>query len=316
MSQTTAVPGRIRAGAVRLGRRGSYRGTSRSGLLMAAPALLLVAVFTLYPFGQAIYESTRLTSPFFPPEYVGLENYRGVLTSDYFADAALTTLLFAAVAVPVMVLLAVLAALLLNERFVGNTALRAGMLLPWAIPASVSGLIWKWVFEDSYGAVNVGLYSLGIVDEYIEWLTTPNLARLAVVVVFVWSQLPLATVLILAAIQAVPEDFYEAAALDGAQAISRFWTITLPNIRPMLLIVALYELLMAITAFDITYSLTRGGPGTATTMLTYFTWAESFKMLDFGRGSALAIVIALGSLVAILALLRAMPKDALLDDAR
>ena len=121
---------------------------------------------------------------------------------------------------------------------------------------------------------------------------------------------------ILAAIQAVPEDFYEAAALDGAQAISRFWTITLPNIRPMLLIVALYELLMAITAFDITYSLTRGGPGTATTMLTYFTWAESFKMLDFGRGSALAIVIALSSLVAILALLRAMPKDALLDDAR
>jgi ABC-type sugar transport system permease subunit len=316
MGQTTAVRGRLKVGAATLGKPGYGRGNARAGLLMAAPAFLVVALFTLYPFGMAIYESTRLSSPFFPPEYVGLDNYRNVLDSASFRDALRWTFVFAALVVPIMVGLGVLVAVLLNERFVGNTALRAGMLLPWAIPASVAGLIWRWVFQDSYGALNAGLYSLGIIDEYVEWLSTPGLARLGVIVVFVWTQLPLASVLLLAAIQAVPDDLYEAAALDGAGAFGRFWTITLPGIRPMMVIVGLFELLMAITAFDITYSLTHGGPGTATTMVTYFTWSISYKEIDFGRGSALAIIIALGSLVAIFALLRAMPKDALLDEAR
>jgi ABC-type sugar transport system permease subunit len=283
---------------------------------MALPALLLVALFTLYPFGQAIYESTRLSSPIFAPRFVGLENFVGVLTSSYFRNAALTTLVFALVTVPLLIGLGVLVALLLNERFWGNTALRAGMLLPWAIPASAAGVIWQWIFFDSFGALNAGLYSLGVIDEYIEWLTTPNLARMAVVIVFVWTQLPLAAVLILAALQAVPDDLYEAAALDGAGPLGRFWSITLPSIRPMLIVVALYELLMAVTNFDITYALTHGGPGSATTMLTYFTWSESFKMLDFGRGAALALIIAAGSLAMIFALLRAMPKDAILERAR
>jgi ABC-type sugar transport system permease subunit len=212
--------------------------------------------------------------------------------------------------------LGVLVAMLLNERFIGNTALRIGMLLPWAIPATVAGLIWKWIYLDSWGALNAGLYALGIIDSYVEWLTTPNLARMVVVIVFVWTQLPLTAIFILAARQGIPEDLYESSALDGAGPIDRFFAVTLPGIRPMLVVVALYDLLMAITNFDITYSLTQGGPGTSTTMLTYFTWAEGFKRLDFGRGSALAIVIALGSLLAILILVRAMPTDALVEERR
>jgi multiple sugar transport system permease protein len=311
MRQAAAAPTAIPVPAVP--RRRRWGGHARTGLLMVAPALLLVALFTLYPFGQAIYESMRLTSPLFPPEFVGLQNFRDVLGSDYFLGATRTTLLFALVTVPLLVGFGLLTALLLNEPFWGNTALRAGMLLPWAIPASAAGVIWQWVFLDSWGALNAGLYTLGVIDEYVEWLTTPNLARFAVVVVFLWTQLPLTAVLLLAALQAVPDDLYEAAALDGAGPLGRFAAITLPAIRPMLVIAALYGLLMAITNFDITYSLTHGGPGSATTMLTYFTWAESFKMLDFGRGAALALIIAAGSLVAILALLKAMPRDAILE---
>jgi len=288
---------------------------ARTGLLMAAPVLLLVALFTLYPFGRAIYESTRVSSPIFPPEYVGLENYRDVISSRYFVSAAKTTLLFTAITTPLLVVLGVLVALLLNERFIGNTVLRIGMLLPWAVPATVTGVIWKWIFLDSWGALNAVLYSAGVIDSYIAWLTTPKLAMMAVVIVFVWSQLPLAAIFLLAALQSIPDDLYEAAALDGASAFGRFWAVTLPGIRPMLVIVALYELLMAITNFDIVYALTQGGPGSATTMLTYFTWSESFKQLNLGRGSALAIVIALGSLLAILLLIRAMPRDALVEDA-
>ncbi len=319
MSQRTVASAAVEPSSARVKRvagQGSGRGQVRTALLMTAPALLLVALFTLYPFGQAIFESTRISSPIFPPEFVGLQNFRDVVASGYFLDAALTTLAFTAVVTPLLVVLGVLVALLLDQPFWGNGALRAGMLLPWAIPASAAGVIWQWVFLDSWGALNAGLYSLGIIHEYIEWLTTPNLARFAVVVVFVWSQLPLAALLLLAALQAIPSELHEAAALDGASPFRRFWSITAPALRPMAVIVALYEALMAITNFDITYALTHGGPGSATTMLTYFTWSESFKMLDFGRGAALALLIAAGSLLLIFALLRAMPRGAILEEGR
>ena len=312
MSTTVAMPRQ----ATERARRGFQASHARTGALMAAPSFLLILVLTLFSVGRAIYESTYSSSPIFPTEYVGFGNYRAVIDSPYFATAARNTLYFTLVTVPIMIVLGVLVALLLNERFVGNTLLRIGMILPWAMPPTVAGLIWRWIFDDSYGALNAGLYSSGIIDRYVQWLTDPDLARAAVVVVFVWSQLPLAVIFLLASVQAVPDDLYDAAALDGAGPIGRFWTITLPAILPMIIVVAIFEALMAVTNFDITYSLTQGGPGSATTLLTYFTWAESFKMLDFGRSSALAIMIALGSLAAILVLIRAMPKDALLEDGR
>jgi ABC-type sugar transport system permease subunit len=282
---------------------------------MAAPVILLVAIFTIYPVGRALYQSTRIESPIFPSRFVGLQNYRDVLGGMFFAEAVWNTVRFAAVTVPLVVVLGVLTALLLNETFVGNALLRVGMLLPWALPATVAGLIWKWVFLDSWGALNAGLYSVGIIDNYIPWLTTPGLAQMAVVVVFIWTQLPLAAIFLLAALQAIPNELYDAAAVDGAGIANRFRMVTLPGIRPMLVIVALYETLMAFTNFDIVYSLTQGGPGTTTTMVTYFTWVESFKKLDFGAGSALAVIIALASLVVILILIRAIPKGALVEES-
>jgi ABC-type sugar transport system permease subunit len=281
---------------------------------MAAPVILLVAVFTIYPVGRAVYQSLRIESPIFPARFVGLQNYREVLGGMFFAEAVSNTVRFAAVTVPLVVVLGVLTALLLNESFVGNTLLRVGMLLPWALPATVAGLIWKWIFLDSWGALNAGLFSAGIIDNYIGWLTTPGLAQMAVVVVFLWTQLPLAAIFLLAALQAIPAELYDAAAVDGAGLWERFRRVTLPGIRPMLVIVALYETLMAFTNFDIVYSLTQGGPGTTTTMVTYFTWVESFKKLNFGVGSALAVIIALASLVVILVLIRAIPKGALVED--
>jgi ABC-type sugar transport system permease subunit len=276
--------------------------------------ILIVAVFTLYPVGRALYQSMRIESPIFPSRFVGWQNYREVLGGLFFKDAVLTTAGFALVTVPLLIVLGVLTALLLNEPFVGNAVLRVGMLLPWALPATVAALIWKWIFLDSWGALNAGLFSVGLIDNYIPWLTTPGLARMAVVIVFIWAQLPLVAIFLLAALQAVPNELYESAALDGAGVLGRFWSITLPGIRPMLVIVALYEVLMAFTNFDIVYALTQGGPGTATTMVTYFTWVESFKKLDFGTGSALAIIIALASLVVILVLVRAIPKGALVEE--
>jgi multiple sugar transport system permease protein len=305
------VGGRARSGAAR--RRAI--GEGRAGVGLTAPAVALVAAFTIYPFGYAVYKSTQFSSPILGERFVGLENYGEVLTRSYFLDAARTTLGFAAVSVPLLVCLGVLVAQLLNQRFFGNAFLRGAMLLPWAIPASAAGVIWKWIFLDGSGALNVGLYSLGLADRAVPWLTSPGLARMAVVVVFVWTQLPLVSLLLLAAMQAVPTDLYDAAAVDGASVGQRFRYVTLAGIRPMLVVVATYELLVAIATFDLTYSLTGGGPGTATTLLSYFIWSETFNQLNFGVGAALAVVIALISLIGIYVILRAMPEDALLGES-
>jgi ABC-type sugar transport system permease subunit len=296
--------------------RGWRSGDGVTGVIMVAPVALLIAVFFIYSAYRAIYQSTRIESPIFPSRYVGLQNYRDVLDGRFFRQASENSLLFVAVVVPALLVLGVLVALLLNEPFHGNTALRIGMILPWALPAAVAGLVWKWIFLDSWGAANGLLSWAGLIDRPIGFLGDPELARMAVVIVFIWAQLPLASIFLLAAVQSISPELYEAAALDGAGTIGRFRTITLPGIRPMLLIVALFELLMAFTSFDLVYALTQGGPGTATTLISYFAWAESFRKLNFGMGAALAIMIAATSLVVILILMRAMPKGALVDDSR
>lgn len=287
-----------------------------TGVIMVAPVALLIGVFFVYSTYRAVYQSTRIESPIFKPRYVGLQNYRDIIDGRFFRQASENSLIFVLVVVPALLVLGVLVALLLNEPFRGNTALRIGMILPWALPAAVAGLIWKWIFLDSWGALNGILSWTGLIDSPIDFLGDPQLAKMAVVLVFVWAQLPLASIFLLAAVQSISPDLYEAAALDGAGSIGRFRAITLPSIRPMLLIVALFELLMAFTSFDLVYAITQGGPGTATTMVSYFAWSESFRKLDFGAGAALAIMIALSSLLVILVLMRAMPKGALVDDER
>ena len=283
---------------------------------MVAPVALLIGVFFIYSTYRAVYQSLRIESPIFKPRFVGLQNYRDMLDGRFFRQAAENSLVFVAVVVPALLVLGVLVALLLNEPFHGNTALRIGMILPWALPAAVAGLVWKWIFLDSWGAMNGILSWIGLIDTPISFLGEPRLAKIVVVIVFIWAQLPLASIFLLAAVQSISPELYEAAALDGAGAIGRFHTITLPGIRAMLLIVALFELLMAFTNFDLIYALTQGGPGTATTMVSYFAWAESFRKLNFGAGAALAIMIALAALVIILLMMRAMPRGALVDDSR
>lgn len=297
------------------GMLGGARGSlTRAALVMIAPTLLIVALFTLYPYAYALWGSLRTLSPILPPKFVGLSNYTQVISSSYFIGAVKNTIIFSLAAVPTIVVLGVAVATLVNQKFLGDIALRGLLLLPWAIPTTISGVIWKGVFADSWGALNATLYNLGIISNYIEWLTTPSLAMATVVVAQVWTQFPMAAVLTLAAMQGISEELYEAAAIDGASAWQRFRYVTLPGIQAMLVIVTLFEILVALTAFDITYGLTGGGPGTATTLISYFSWAESFKMLNFGRGAALAVLIALASVVLIFALLRAMPKDALVEE--
>lgn len=297
----------VRGGIKRITGRGAF-----NAYWMIAPAVLLVAAFTLYPYIYAFWSSIRVMSPLLPPAFAGLKNYKAVITSIYFLRAVRHTLVFTAASVPITAVLGLLTASLLNRRFFGDALLKAMVLLPWAIPIAISGVVWRGFFNSGWGALNALLYMAGIIPKYIGWLTTPSLAMSVVITAQIWTQFPFAAVLILAAMQAIPEELYEAAAIDGAGLLQRFFHVTLPGIRAMLAIVVIFETLMGLTTFDLTYALTGGGPGTATTLVSYYTWAESFKMLNFGNGSALAVILAVVSLAMILAIIQFIPKGALI----
>lgn len=297
-------------------RRGAGRWALRvpTAWLLIAPALALVGLFTVYPLGTALWTSFQTSSPLLPPTFVGVQNYREVAESGYFLKALQVTAGFTLVTVGLTTLTALGAASLLRETFRGRRLLRPLTLLPWAVPLVVTGVMWRWIFNPQWGALNAVLYSTGVIDHYIPWLSDPNLAFIAVSIAHTWSQLPLATIFLLGALQAVPREEYEAASIEGAGVLDRFRFVTLPNVRTVLVIVVLFEVLMGLTAYDITYSMTAGGPGTATSLVSYFTWSEAFKQLNFGHGAALAVIIALVALVLITAILRALPRGALSED--
>ncbi len=274
------------------------------------PVLILVAVFTVYPFGYAIWNSLFQILLILPVKpFVGIKNYIDVASSIYFREALFNTLLFAAITAPITVVIALGVARLLLTKFVGRSIVRAVVLLPWAMPGAVSGIIWVWIFHGQWGILNAVLLRLGIISSYVLWLDQPILAKFSVMVAHIWTQIPFASILLMAALSIINREIYEAAEVDGASPVRRLFSITLPQIKGMMLIALIYESIMGLTSYDLTYSMTGGGPGGATTLLSYYIWAESFKMLQFWRGAALGVIMAVITLVLILMIMRVVPGE-------
>ncbi len=291
------------------------RQMSRYPVAWLLPVLVFVIVFTVYPFAYAVYNSLfqiLLVLPTTP--FVGIKNYIDVVSSPYFLEALGNTLTFTLISAPITIIIALGVARLLLTRFVGRGVIRAVVLLPWAIPGSVSGILWLWIFHGQFGVLNMVLWKLGIIESYIPWLTEPNLARFAVIVAHVWTQIPFAGVLLMAALTTINQELYEAAEVDGAGPFRRLIHVTIPQIKGMLMVAFIYELIIGITTYDVVYSMTGGGPGGATTLLSYYIWAESFKMLHFGRGAALGVIMALLTLALIMAILKAIPNEIMVKD--
>jgi multiple sugar transport system permease protein len=279
------------------------------------PVLVLVVIFTVYPFAYAIWNSMfriLLVLPIKP--FVGLKNYGKVITSPYFREALVNTLVFAAVTAPVVMVTALGVARLLLQKFKGRGIVRAVVLLPWAIPGSVAGVIWLWVFHGQFGVLNIVLYKLGIIHHYIQFLNNAILAKMCVMIAHVWTQIPFATVMLMAALTTINKELYEAAEVDGANAVRRLFNVTIPQISGMLIIVLIYELITGVTTYDVVYSLTGGGPGGATTLLSYYVWAESFKLLNFGTGAALGVIMALITFALIWAILKIIPNEIMVSE--
>ena len=263
--------------------------------LLNAPALLAICVLAGYPIVYSAWVSLHKFNLKRPNvfRFIGLDNYSEILKSPEFWSALWITVQFTVMVVALVAILGVLVALLLNQSFPGRGVLRTLILLPWAIPPVVNGLMWQWIYDSKIGALNGLLTTIGAIKEYRGWLSEPLSALLALVSADVWNTLPLAVILLLAALQRIPAELYEAARMDGAGRLQTFWYVTFPWIAQVLLVVLILQTLAAIRAFDIIYVLTGGGPGTATTTLTWQTYLTTFDSLDFGRGNAYAYTVSL-----------------------
>ena len=263
--------------------------------LLNVPALLAIVLLVGYPIVYSAWLSLHHYNLKRPRlfRFVGLENYAGILRSEEFWTALQVTLLFTALGVAIVVVLATLIALLLNESFPARGLVRTLVLIPWAIPPVVNGLMWQWIYDAKVGALNGLLVSLGLLAGYRGWLSDPTSALLALVTAHVWNALPLAVILLLAALQSIPAELYDAGHVDGSAGWRLFRHVTLPWLAQPLLVVLILQTMLAVRVFDLIYVLTAGGPGTATTTLVWQTYLTTFDSLDFGLGNAYAYTVSL-----------------------
>jgi multiple sugar transport system permease protein len=268
----------------------------RQAWVLLAPMLLVMLLLTAWPLLRTIWLSftdAALIGSGETPAWIGLENYLYALSDPDFRASIWRTLYFTLVSVTFEGVIGVLVALLLNQKFVGRNVLRVLVILPWALPTIVNAMMWRLNFNPDYGSINALLSQLGIIDGYRSWLGSPDAALNAVMFADIWKNYPLVTLLVLAALQSIPEDLFEAARLDGASAWRRFRAITFPAIVAPLGVALVLRTIDAFKIFDIIYVMTRGGPVDSTKTLSFFVYQESFSYLRAGSGAAYAILMTL-----------------------
>jgi multiple sugar transport system permease protein len=276
--------------------------------LSILPVAIVIALFAIYPILHAVrmsFYQYLLTRPNVHP-FVGLGNFVNVLTSYYFKESIQITAIYTLATVTGVIIYGLGVALLMNTKIRLSTPLKIVILLPWALPAVVSGLLWKWILNADFGILNGILYSVGLIDRYIPFLADPTLAKASLIMAHIWKEGPLVAIFFLAGLQLIPDELYEAAKIDGGSGWKSFRYVTLPLLRPVFLVVIVYETMTAILTFDTIYVMTGGGPANSTALISWFAYAEIFKSLNLGNGIALAIIIALITLVLIILYLRVL----------
>lgn len=268
------------------------------------PAVVTIAALFLYPMLYAVLLSMYRLNDKIPDAtaFVGLENYVDLFLDPKFQAALLRTFVFCIFTVFGGVALAIAMAVLLTANFKGQRMARVLLLVPWAVPPVVNGIMWKLIFDGSYGVANYVLLGLGLTDERIQWLATPRLALGVLIVAEVWKLTPFLALMALASMQSIPATMYRAAAIDGANGWQRFWRMTLPNLRGTIMFLLIVQSMWSIKVFDSIYVLSggSGGPAEATTTVNFLAYLTTFSYLDRGYGAAMSLAImALVCLVAV-----------------
>ncbi len=261
------------------------------GYLFLVPALVLFAVFVAYPVLNTMrmsFYSLRIQTIATGGSWAGLSNYKALLRDKSMWQALWFTLLFTLVSVVLETAIGMVCALIMDRGFRGKALISALILIPWCIPTIVSGLMWSYMYAESYGIINQALQAVGL--PLVHWITESQPAFWAVVIADVWKTAPYMGLLLLAGLKTVPREYYEAATIDGAGAVRQFFSITLPCIWPVLLVSVMFRTIASFRIYDLIRVLTKGGPGTATTSLTLYTMQQYFSFGNYGYGAALAMV--------------------------
>lgn len=261
--------------------------------LLVLPALLAIGSIIVYPMLYAMNISLYNVNLLNPDgaRYVGLDNYGRILRGAAFWQSLQVTVIYASGSVVLTFLMGLGTALLLNVRFRLRSLARALIVIPWATPWLVTTLIWYVMFNPQIGPVNEVLKRLGVVDTGIPWLYQNNTAMIAIIIVTAWRLFPAATLLLLAGLQSISPELYEAASVDGADQLSRFRFITLPGLRPVIFTVLVLLTIWCSKLYTVAWVLTSGGPGNATRVLSIFTYEEAFKFNRVGTGSTVATLV-------------------------
>ncbi|MFN6559413.1 MAG: carbohydrate ABC transporter permease [Nostoc sp. ChiSLP01] len=264
----------------------------RTAWILLTPALLLLLFVFAYPILRAFWLSvfTRNLGTELQPVFSGLDNYVRMVGDGRFWQSLWATTAFTTASVLLELLLGLLIALVLNQAFFGRGIVRTTAILPWALPTALIGLAWAWIFNDQFGVVNDILRRLGLIKTGINWLGDPTLAMGAAIFADVWKTTPFISILLLAGLQSISKDLYEAYSVDGANPWQSFRNITLPLLLPQILIAVLFRFAQAFGIFDLIVVMTGGGPGGATEVVSLYIYSTVMRYLDFGYGAALVVV--------------------------
>ena len=260
-------------------------------VLLLTPMALLLSLIIVYPVCRLVWTSFQnlsLTSGL-PAAFSGLENYSLMLEDPVFWETTWNTILITLITVPGALLLGMALALMANLPFKVKWPVRLSLLIPWALPLSFAGLIFAWFFHSEYGVVNDVLRRVGI--EGVIWFNSANWAFAAICLTIIWKTSSFMALIILAGLQTIPRSLYEAAEVDGAGRLRQFFEITLPLLKPSIVVALIFRTITALQTFDIPFTMTRGGPGTSTATLAMYIHQNTVDFLDLGYGSALAVVM-------------------------
>lgn len=262
----------------------------RDAYLFNLPLILFALIFILIPVVGTLMTSFMRDVTFLPNKFLGLENYSRLLRDLHFWQSVRFTLLFVVVSVSLELVLGMVFALILNEAMPGRGVLRVALLIPWAIPIAISARIWELIYNFEFGLFNFLATQSGVSATDINWLGSSFGAFAAIVISDVWKTTPFMAIILLAGFATIPQDLYKQAMIDGTNFVQRFFRITLPMLKPVIVVALLFRTIDAVRIFDLIYVLTGGGPGGSTTSLSIYAF-KYYIAGDFGYGSALSLIV-------------------------
>ena len=271
----------------------------RIAWLLLLPSLVVILSINLWPILSTFYLSffVRPTGINQVSTFVGLGNYMQMLQDQVFWETIGRTLYFTVVSVGTELVLGLAIAQLIHSHPYGWKFLRFALIIPWAVPTIVNGAMWRWIYSADFGALNGLLMQFGLINHYVPWLSNPNWAMNLVIVADVWHMMPFVALILQAALATLPVELEEAAAVDGANAFQRFWSIRLPLLRPAILVALIVRTVDAFRAFDIAYIITNGGPAFKTVTIAYLTYLNTFSYGKQGIGAAISLLISVFTIV-------------------